>query len=214
MDQNLSQSNLRYIRLSGKWTKTWFKANREVLWGRTFGKFCNDCGERGKHRNTLKYCYGSSILNKTEGTQRKGKPVHFFLFTVGAAAVSAPDSRALPAGSAVRAPRFVPPTPISGVIAGYEQRSQPARLTRHTCCPAFLVTATVPRGAPSRRCTLAASSQTSSSAERSPAHTGELVRLAHHYRHIVGPPPSLRPLGKRCRLVSLIFCPFFSLGRC
>ena len=77
-------------------------------------------------------------------------------------------------------------------------------------CPAFLVTATVPQGAPSRRCTLAASSQTRSSAERRPAHPGELVRLAHGYRRL----PSLRPLGKRCRLVSLIFCPFFSLGRC
>ena len=157
---------------------------------------------------------GPRFFNKTEGTQRKGKPVHFFFFTLGAAAVSAPDSRALPAGNAVRAPRFVPPTPISEVIAGHEQRCQPARLTRHTCCPAFLVTATVPQGAPSRRCTLAASSQTSSSAERRPAHPGELVRLAHRYRHIVGRPPSLRPLGKRCRLVSLIFCPFFSLGRC
>ena len=102
----------------------------------------------------------------------------------------------------------MPPTPISEVIAGHEQRSQPARLTRHTCCPAFLVTATVPRGAPSRRCTLAASSQTRSSAERRPAHPGELVRLAHRYRHIVGRPPSLRPLGKRCRLVSLIFALF------
>ena len=92
-----------------------------------------------------------------------------------------------------------PPTPA---------RSQPARLTRHTCCPAFLVTATVPQGAPSRRCTLAASSQTSSSAERRPAHPGELVRLAHRYRHIVGRSRSLRPPGKRCRLVSLIFALF------
>ena len=72
MDQNLNQSNLRYIRLSGKWTKTWFKANREVHWGRTFGKFCNDCGERGKHRNTLRYCYGSSILIKRGGGREKG----------------------------------------------------------------------------------------------------------------------------------------------
>ena len=91
---------------------------------------------------------------------------------------------------------------------GYVQRWQPARLTRRTCRPIFLVTATVPRGAPSRRCTLAASSQTSSSAERRPAHPDELVWLAHCYRCIVGRPPSLRPPGKRCGLVSLIFCLF------
>ena len=152
-------------------------------------------------------------MNK-RGGREKGEPVHFFFFTVGPPAVSAPISRALPAGSAVRAPRFVPPTPISEVIAGHEQRSQSARLTRRTCRPIFLVTATVPRGASSRRCTLAASSQTSSSAERRPAHPDELVWLAHCYRCIVGRPPSLRPPGKRCGLVSLIFCPFFSLGRC
>ena len=124
MDQNLNQSNLRYIRLSGKWTKTWFKANREVLWGRTFGKFCNDCGERGKHRNILKYCYGSSILIKRGGGERKGKPVHSFFFTLGAAAVSAPDSRALQAGTAAGAPRLAALTPVSEVIAGHLQLLQ------------------------------------------------------------------------------------------
>ena len=180
MDQNLNQSNLRYIRLSGKWTKTWFKANREVLWGRTFGKFCNDCGERGKHRNKLKYCYGSSILIKRGGGERKGKPVHFFFFTLGAAAVSAPDSRALPACA-----------------------THPAHLL-----PCLFGDGNGATRGSLEAVHLAASSQTSSSAERRPAHPGELVRLAHHYRHIVGRPPSLRPLGKRCRLVSLIFALF------
>ena len=148
------------------------------------------------------------------GERERGKPVHFFLFTVCAAAVSDPISRALPAGSAPGAPRFAAPIPVFEVIAGHPERSQPARLTRRTCRPAFLGTATVPRGAPSRRCTLAASPQTISSAERRPAHPGELVRLAHRYRHIVGRPPSPRPPGKRCRLVSLIFCLFFSSGGC
>ena len=148
------------------------------------------------------------------GGERKGEPVHFFFFTVGPPAVSAPISRALPAGSADGAHHFAAVTPVPVVIAGHHQHSQPTRLTRRTCRPIFLVTATVPRGASSRRCTLAASSQTSSSAERRPAHPDELVWLAHCYRYIVGRPPSLRPPGKRCGLVSLIFCPFFSLGRC
>ena len=148
------------------------------------------------------------------GGERKGERYIFFLFTVGPPAVSAPISRALPAGNAVRAPRFAPPTPVFEVIAGHEQRGKPGETVVRATPPPSPRTSTVPRGAPSRRCGPAASPQTISSAERRPAHPGELVRLAHRYRHIVGRPPSLRPLGKRCRLVSLIFCPFFSLGRC
>lgn len=148
------------------------------------------------------------------GERERGKPVHFFLFTVRAAAVSAPSPCALPAGTAQGAPRFAALTPVFEVIAGHPGQCQPARLTRRTCRPAFLGTATVPRGAPSRRCGPAASPQTISSAERRPAHPGKLVRLAHRYRHIVGRPPSPRPPGKRCRLVSLIFCLFFSSGGC
>jgi len=148
------------------------------------------------------------------GGERKGERYIFFLFTVGPPAVSTPSPRALPACRAVGAHHFVPLTPVSDVIAGHQQRGKPGEIVVRATPPPSPRTSTVPRGAPSRRCGPAASPQTISSAERRPAHPGELVRLAHRYRHIVGRPPSPRPPGKRCRLVSLIFCLFFSSGGC
>ena len=148
------------------------------------------------------------------GGERKGERYIFFLFTVGPPAVSAPSPCALQACRAVRAHHFAPPMPVSEVIAGHGQRGKPGEIVVRATPPPSPRTSTVPRGAPSRRCGPAASPQTISSAERRPAHPGELVRLAHRYRHIVGRPPSPRPPGKRCRLVSLIFCLFFSSGGC
>ena len=148
------------------------------------------------------------------GERERGKPVHFFLFTVRAAAVSAPSPCALQACRAPGAPRFAALTPVFEVIAGHPEHGKPGETVVRATPPPSPRTSTVPRGAASRRCGPAASPQTISSAERRPAHPGELVRLAHRYRHIVGRPPSPRPPGKRCRLVSLIFCLFFSSGGC
>ena len=186
MDQNLNQSNLRYIRLSGKWTKTWFKANREVLWGRTFGKFCNDCGERGKHRNTLRYCYGSSILIKRGGGREKGETGTFLFFSQLAYWRLHP----LPPRATSWPRCWCPPFRAPDARLRRDCRAPTARQACATH-PAHLLPCLFGDGNGATRgslegCTLAASSQTSSSAERSPAHTGELVRLAHRYRYIVG----------------------------
>ena len=59
---------------------------------------------------------------RSRGVQ--GGPVHFFFFTVCAAAVSAPSPCTIPAARADGAHHFAAVTPVPVVIAGHRQRGQ------------------------------------------------------------------------------------------
>ena len=115
MDQNLVQSNTDLNEYGVNGPKPGSKQTERSSGEGHLANF-ETIGERGKHRNRLKYLYVSSTTKKNGGERERGKPVHFFFFTVRAAAIFASPPLHDPGWQRCKYPPFrVADTPLRGV---------------------------------------------------------------------------------------------------